>query len=542
MVVVGALLAAIVAVVPAPPADAQTPPVVINEFVAANETGLVDNTGAFEDWIELRNTTGSTVDLGGWTISDSGDTFTFPIGSSIGGNSYSVVFASGDVTRTTSGQLHLPFKLSADGEPLALRDDGGVTSQPAWPAPGFPPLPLDVSYGLSSGGSLSYFSAPTPGTANGTGAGGLVQAVTFSVPHGYYETPQNLILSTSTPSATIRYTLDGSTPTTTHGTVIPAGQSISISSTSTVRAVAYRAGWIPSPTETRSYLFAADIVNQSTSTPPGWPGNGAVNGQRMHYGMDPDIVSGNETAVAASLTSIPTLSFVTDLPNLVSSSSGIYTNAQSTGIAWERPVSVELIDPTGGEAGFDINAGLRIRGGGSRVPDNPKHSFRLYFRDSYGDGDLEYPLFQAEGTDGFESLGLATGQHGSWQFRSPAGATWAREMWSRDTQRDMGQPYTRSRHYHVYLNGQYWGAVLQPGTNLERSRRGLLRRKRIRLRRDHERVALGGYGHRRQRRSLGVALSAHLRPEREQRGVRNPGLPGRPREPGRLLRVALLLR
>ena len=21
----------------------------------------------------------------------------------------------------------------------------------------------------------------------------------------------------------------------------------------------------------------------------------------------------------------------------------------------------------------------------------------------------------------------------------------------------MGQPYTRSRHYHLYINGQYWG-------------------------------------------------------------------------------------
>src|SRR5690606_36476853 len=32
-----------------------------------------------------------------------------------------------------------------------------------------------------------------------------------------------------------------------------------------------------------------------------------------------------------------------------------------------------------------------------------------------------------------------------------------RDVFSRDVQREMGQPYTRSRYYHVYINGQYWG-------------------------------------------------------------------------------------
>jgi hypothetical protein len=32
-----------------------------------------------------------------------------------------------------------------------------------------------------------------------------------------------------------------------------------------------------------------------------------------------------------------------------------------------------------------------------------------------------------------------------------------REVFSRDTQGQMGHPYTRSRYYHLYINGQYWG-------------------------------------------------------------------------------------
>ena len=32
-----------------------------------------------------------------------------------------------------------------------------------------------------------------------------------------------------------------------------------------------------------------------------------------------------------------------------------------------------------------------------------------------------------------------------------------RDVFSRDEQREMGVPYTRSRYYHLYINGQYWG-------------------------------------------------------------------------------------
>ncbi|MEI6877272.1 MAG: response regulator, partial [Spirochaetota bacterium] len=60
-----------------------------------------------------------------------------------------------------------------------------------------------------------------------------------------------------------------------------------------------------------------------------------------------------------------------------------YANAGQDGAAWERPCSAELINPDG-TAGFQINAGIRIRGGYSRSPSNPKHAFRLFFRAAYG--------------------------------------------------------------------------------------------------------------------------------------------------------------
>ena len=42
--------------------------VVINEYSASNLERYTDNYGEYEDWIELYNTGGSSVDLGGYYI------------------------------------------------------------------------------------------------------------------------------------------------------------------------------------------------------------------------------------------------------------------------------------------------------------------------------------------------------------------------------------------------------------------------------------------------------------------------------------------
>jgi len=75
--------------------------------------------------------------------------------------------------------------------------------------------------------------------------------------------------------------------------------------------------------------------------------------------------------------------------------------------------------------------------------------------------------FRRRGVDEFECFDLTTAQNYSWSFKG--GGSWndsgdnggkntfLREVFSRDLQREMGQPYTRSRYYHLYINGQYWG-------------------------------------------------------------------------------------
>ena len=313
--------------------------------------------------------------------------------------------------------------------------------------------------GATLGTTNFYFSSPSAGGPNPVGSQlGYVAEVDFSVERCLTNAAFLLALSNATEQAEIVYTTDGSTPSRGNGTVYTSP--FSVSGTSTIRARAYRAGYDPSPVMTHTYVFPSDVLTQSPSgeTPgAGWPGS-SVNGQVVDYGMDPDIVSSGEYGhlVEPGLRAVPTISVVTDLENLFDPSTGIYVNAGQQGVSWERRASVELIHPDGTE-GFHINAGLRIRGGFSRSDGNPKHAFRLLFREEYGAAKLRYPLFGDEGVDSFDNVDLRTSQNYSWSFQNDSRNTMVREVWNRDLQRAMGQPYTRSRYYHLYINGHYWG-------------------------------------------------------------------------------------
>jgi len=316
---------------------------------------------------------------------------------------------------------------------------------------------LDVSSGTSV---QRYFDVPTPGELNGEGFIDYVRDTEFSVDRGFFTLPFQVAITSDTPSTTIRYTTDGSQPTELSGTDYTGP--LTIDSTTTLRAVAFKEDHHPTNVDTQTYIYLDDVLAQSPTgqAPAGWP-SGPIDDQVLDYGMDPDIVDDAVWGpqLEDALTSIPTISLVTDVDNLMNPSDGIYVNSSQDGIAWERPVSVELIQPAGsaGDGEFQLDAGLRIRGSESAVGDNPKHAFRLFFREEYGKGNLEFPLFGEEGVDSFDKIDLRTAQGYSWSYQGSAENTMLRDVFARDTQRDLGQAYTRSGFYHLYINGQYWG-------------------------------------------------------------------------------------
>ncbi len=95
---------------------------VINEFLAANDTTQADQDGEFDDWIELYNNTSSPISLDGFYLSDDPGNlikFAFPAGTSIAANDYLIVWADEDLDQDG---LHADFKLSAGGETVLLVD------------------------------------------------------------------------------------------------------------------------------------------------------------------------------------------------------------------------------------------------------------------------------------------------------------------------------------------------------------------------------------------------------------------------------------
>jgi hypothetical protein len=95
------------------------------------------------------------------------------------------------------------------------------------------------------------------------------------------------------------------------------------------------------------------------------------------------------------------------------------------------------------------------------VPEkNPKHSFRLVFREEYGPGKLLYPLFGDSTTTQFNSIVLRAGFNQSWlhwDTNQRDAAQYVNDSWAKDTWQKMGHTAAYNKFVHLYLNGLYWG-------------------------------------------------------------------------------------
>jgi hypothetical protein len=320
------------------------------------------------------------------------------------------------------------------------------------------PMLTGITLGEIDTSSVMYYTTATPESDNVSGILGYVDDTNFSVDRGFFTESFDVEISCDTEDAAIYYTIDGTTPSEDNGTLYT--EAITINSTTVLRAVATKTSYQSSDADTQTYLFLEDIIAQDSNVStlaPAFP-TSSVNGQSFDYGMDTDITESNTYSeqIEAAMTAIPSISIVTDPDNLFDSTSGIYVNADEEGEDWERETSIELINPDGSE-GFQINGGLRIRGESSTSSSNPKHSFRFLFKSEYGESKLDYAIFGEDGADSFKRLDLRTGQNFSWAYQTPAYATWLYDIFTRDSHRDMDQPYTRGEYYHLYINGMYWG-------------------------------------------------------------------------------------
>jgi uncharacterized protein (DUF1800 family) len=162
-----------------------------------------------------------------------------------------LLYPAGGAQPPTSTINFAAGQVRANNAVLPLGADGAVTALTGQPA-GSVHFIVDVN---------GYFADPAIDHT-------VVAPPVMAPPPGSYSGSQSITLATSTPGAQIRYTTDGTTPTSTTGALYSGP--VAVSSTTTIKAIAYAAGLSDSSVVSGLYtishqptLFIATMVPQS---------------------------------------------------------------------------------------------------------------------------------------------------------------------------------------------------------------------------------------------------------------------------------------
>jgi len=406
-----------------------------------------EDAGAFEtnfaDWLEIFNDSATPVVLTGWSLTDSRKNpgrWVFPSGATLAPREHRIVLCTGVDIRTLGAPVwHTNFKLEQKGEYLGLHDATGTCVDEL--AGGFPLQSSFHSYGWSaSAGAWRFFPNPTPGATNvGAVLAGMCAMPGFVNEAGTYTNAISVTVTSATPGATIRYTIDGSEPSETTGFAYAGG--IPLSTTATFRARAFLAGWVPSPVATRSFL-----VN---------PPELLRNVPSLLLAGDWSHVFHKSNGVAAIVGGLWTGGL------WAASSVDDYNIPMKRGRAFERFISMEYAHPSNSSV-KQVDAGLRLAGSNYTRPryilqnmltnwyagphDN-KPQFNVYFRGDYGTEPFEFKLLPGIlPKTPYESLRLRGGKN---DYERP----FIKDELARRLYADTGQPSSCGPIAALYVNG-----------------------------------------------------------------------------------------
>jgi hypothetical protein len=282
----------------------------------------------------------------------------------------------------------------------------------------------------------------------------------FSVPRGLYDLPFTLQVTTATPGATIRCTLDCSDPRTSANVVTGTSPLvIAIDPTSTnggrrpltpgvvVRAWATAPGMTPTNVDTVTYVFRDRVLVQTR--PTGFPTS-------VSFTMDQAVVTNPLYArLRDDLAALPTMSVVA-AHNSVFGSGGLLTAANGS---IELPASIEVMHPDGRDD--QVDCGITPHSW-----TQAKRSMRVYFRATYGADKWRHDLFRGaaeghgNGVTSFDGLVLRAGFNDGLLYGEVARQgrySFAVDDLARSSQVAMTGFGARGIFVHLYLNGLYWG-------------------------------------------------------------------------------------
>ena len=312
----------------------------------------------------------------------------------------------------STAYLHTNFKLKNE-ETVYLFDNTGQLIDSLL----IPIVGLNQTAGRFPDGvveEVRLFDEITPNASNkGENFSGIVDGdIEFSHTGGLYESSLDLTLSTNNPDAVIKYTTDGSNPTSTSRTYITP---LSIANNLVLKAGLFADDFLPSRTYTQSYLVGT-----------------------AHE--------------------LPVISMVVDEQDFFSEATGIYALGFDFEVDFphfganfwediERPIHLSFFERDG-QLGFANNAGVKIFGGWSRGLD--QRSLSLFFRSQYGVNVLDYSLFEQRPYSQYEAFVLRNSGN-DWQNTMLRDLTLTGLMENSNVDIQAGRPVA------AYINGDYWG-------------------------------------------------------------------------------------
>lgn len=325
-------------------------PLVINEVVTSNFGSAYEEKLGYCDWVEIKNISGSDVDLSDWYLSDDEEDYrlwSFGSGTLAAGKSLIVYCDDSDIG-AGRGTLRARFNLDGEQEELFLFSESkGLVDYAS-----LRDIPYNCSYGRQSGeNGWFFFEKQSPREDNGQGYRRVSAAPRAVYADGVFDDVSEVPVGLKA-DGEIYYSLDSSVPT---ASSEKYDGEFSVNKTCVVRAISIEDGALPSRPATFSY-----IVNEGHS--------------------------------------LPVLSMVS---NDEDEFTWMYRGKIKN---FETPGSLSLYESDGS---FTIPCGIKMHGETSLVL--PKKSMSVRFRAAYGDPVLEYDAFDG-GVSEFTNLLVRGGQ------------------------------------------------------------------------------------------------------------------------------------
>ncbi len=324
-----------------------------------------------QSWaVDIPTTVGGNVAYVGFTGGTGGETATQEILNwtfvSTGGTAAAATPTFSLAAGTYLGTQTVSLSDTTSGSTIYYTTDGSTptTSSTAYASP----ITVTATETINAIATASGFTQSAVATAKYT-IESQVAAATFSPAGGTYALGQAVTIATTTPNATIYYTTNGTTPTTSSTQYIGP---ISVSSTETVEALAVASGFFSSNVSSASYTIGSAVtaVNLGSGFAPGamvLNGNATLNSTRLR------ITDGNANEASSAWYASPVniTHFTTSFSFQITGG----TNPQADGFAFViQNNSTTALGPLGGGLGYGPDTPTGTPG----IPNSVAVKFDLY--------------------------------------------------------------------------------------------------------------------------------------------------------------------